>query len=168
MGDENSMIFILVMCIIFGGLLGWISFYIGAALMSWTGKWIDGKASSKSIFRMSAYASIPVVFSLILITLQILIFGNDNFKSDIYMESYSALEIVLFYLLALAELVIAIWTIAIYLIGLSEVQGFLGMESFSQCVHFCGSDTRSTSSYCRHISCIELIDLFCHAHNQFS
>ncbi|MEQ8905876.1 Yip1 family protein [Ekhidna sp.] len=124
MGDEHSLTFVLAMSVIFGGLLGWISFYIGAALMSWTGKWIDGKATRESLLRMSAYASIPVAFSLIIITIQIAIFGNDLFKSQIYLENYSAIEVILFYLLALSEVIIGVWTIAIFVIGLSEVQGF--------------------------------------------
>jgi len=38
MGDQMSILEILGVCIIIGGLLGWISYYFYAALLSWTGK----------------------------------------------------------------------------------------------------------------------------------
>lgn len=37
-GDDPSLIKVLTLSIIIGGLLGWISYYIYSALISWTGE----------------------------------------------------------------------------------------------------------------------------------
>ena len=49
LGDHLSLITILGICIILGGLLGWISNYFYSALISWTGKWLNVKADTISI-----------------------------------------------------------------------------------------------------------------------
>ena len=52
MGDDMSLFGVLAISIILGGLLGWISYYIYAALMSWTGKWLKGQGDTNSLLRM--------------------------------------------------------------------------------------------------------------------
>lgn len=124
MGDDQSLAFIVLLSIILGGALGWISFYIGAGLLSWTGKWIGGKANMEHLFKMAAYASMPVICSLPIIIIQIVIFGNDIFKSEIYLENYTLVENIIYYASALVEFTVAIWAICIYVVGLSEIQEF--------------------------------------------
>ncbi|MGF1923988.1 MAG: hypothetical protein ACQUHE_07385, partial [Bacteroidia bacterium] len=36
----------IVMAVIFGGLLGWISFYVYASLISFTGQWLGGSTKT--------------------------------------------------------------------------------------------------------------------------
>ena len=56
LGDTLSLGAIIMTSVLLGGLLGWISYYLYAALISWTGKWLDGKGNTKSILRALAYA----------------------------------------------------------------------------------------------------------------
>jgi hypothetical protein len=66
MGDEYSLLTVLAICIVLGGLLGWLSYYIYAVLMSWTGKWLNGKGDKDSLLRVISYAMIPSIAALLL------------------------------------------------------------------------------------------------------
>jgi hypothetical protein len=76
LGDSISMGAILGLSILMGGLLGWISFYIYAALLSWTAGWLKGKGDTTSILRILSYAMTPSIVSLLFLIPQIGIYGN--------------------------------------------------------------------------------------------
>lgn len=122
MGDDISLIAVLAICIILGGLLGWISYYIYAALMSWSGKWLKGQGDTDSLLRMMSHAMIPSIVALILLILQIAVFGNGIFQSELDIYSSGLLSIIVFYITVFFEIVLGIWTLVIFVIGISEVQ----------------------------------------------
>lgn len=122
MGDRMSLLTILISCIIVGGLLGWISYYIYAALLSWTGKWIKGQGDTKSILRIISYAMTPAILALIFLIPQIGIYGNEMFKSDGDTISAGLVGNILFYGSFFLELSLAVWTMVFCVVGVSEVQ----------------------------------------------
>jgi hypothetical protein len=122
MGDKMSIWGILSLSIILGGLLGWISYYIYAALLSWTGDWLDGKGDTTSILRILAYAMTPAIISLLLLIPQIGIYGNEIFKADGDITSAGLIPNILVYGSMILELILGIWTIVLCVIGVSEVQ----------------------------------------------
>ena len=121
-GDKLSLMAVLAICIILGGLLGWITYYIYAVLMSWTGKWLKGKGDTNSLLRMMSHAMIPSIIALILLIPQIAIFGNGIFQSDIDVYGSGLLSIIIFYFTLFLEITLGIWTIVLFIIGISEVQ----------------------------------------------
>lgn len=122
MGDNMSLLAILAICIIAGGLLGWISYYIYAALLSWTGKWIKGQGDTKSILRIISYALTPTIITLIFLIPQIGIYGNEIFKSDGDIISAGLVGNILVYGSLLLEFILGVWTIVFFVVGVSEVQ----------------------------------------------
>ena len=122
MGDKMSIWGILSLSIILGGLLGWLSYYIYAALLSWTGDWLDGKGDTTSILRILAYAMTPAIISLLLLIPQIGIYGNEIFKADGDITSAGLIPNILVYGSMILELILGIWTIVLCVIGVSEVQ----------------------------------------------
>jgi hypothetical protein len=82
MGDSQSLPTIIGMCIVAGGLFGWMTYYIYAALISWTGTWLKAKGDTKSIIRILSYAMLPSVVALVFLVPQIIIYGNEIFKSE--------------------------------------------------------------------------------------
>ena len=50
LGDSMSLLSVIGFSVFGGALLGWISYYLYAALLSWTGKWIGGRASSATCY----------------------------------------------------------------------------------------------------------------------
>lgn len=122
LGANNSMIFVIIASIIFGGLLGWIGFYIYAALLSWTGKWLNGKGNTESIYRVMPYALIPSILSLLIISLQILIFGNSSFQNTYEISVSEIGKSVIYFILILANVGLGVYNIIFYVVAISVVQ----------------------------------------------
>jgi len=125
LGDKMPLLGVLGICIIGGGLLGWIGLAIYAALVSWTGKWLKGKGKERSILRIMAYASIPLAVSLICLIPQIGIHGNEIFESvDEYTAAPGLVLTIVFWLSLLLGVVLGIWALVLSIVGISEVQKF--------------------------------------------
>lgn len=123
LGDKMSISAILMICIVGGGFFGWISIYIYAGLLRWTGEWLGGIGNSNSILRMLSYALLPSAIALILLVPQIGIYGNEIFKSEGDITSADWLSNVLVYGSMFLEVVLGLWTIIFCVVGTSEVQG---------------------------------------------
>lgn len=122
MGDSFSLWGIIAFCIIIGALFGWITYYIYSALISWTGKWIDGKGNTDSILRVLSYALIPSIISLFFIIPQIAVYGNEIYKSDGDITSGGIISNIIFYSSLIIEAALGIWSLVLCVIGISEVQ----------------------------------------------
>lgn len=99
-----------------------MTFYIYAALLSWTGKWLNGVANTTSILRILAYAMFPTILSLVIVIFQIALFGNEMFQSEISLEDKGVLGQAFFYCSLLVEIALVIWTVCFVVVGISEVQ----------------------------------------------
>ena len=122
LGENASLLGLIVGCIILGGLLGWLSYYIYAALLNWTGKWLDGKGDTDSIYRVLAYAMIPSAISLVFLVPQIAVYGIDLFVKDGDLVNAGIVGNIVFWGSILLEIILGIFTIIFSVIGLSEVQ----------------------------------------------
>ncbi len=122
MGDSMSIWALVGLCIVLGGLLGWISYYIYAALVSWTGKWLKGQGDTTSLLRMLAYSLIPSLFSLVLLIPELIFYADEFFKSESYLGESGLLYNIGFYTLTGLELILTIWTLVLAVVGTSEVQ----------------------------------------------
>lgn len=123
-GDNMSLGGVIALSVIIGGLLGWISYYIYAALISWTGGWLNGSARTSEVLRIIAYANIPVILALIIMIFQILLVGNSYFQSTIYLDDYGTAITIVYYGLAIAQLGLGIWNVFLLVIGVAEAQQF--------------------------------------------
>ena len=122
MGDNYSIWAIIAIGVIVGGLFGWISYYIYAALISWSGKWMNGKGNTESILRILAYALFPSILSLIILIPHIAIYGNDIFKSENGFYSSGLVDSTIYYSFTFIEIIFGIWSVVLCVIGISEVQ----------------------------------------------
>jgi len=122
MGDIMPLWTVLIVCLIGGGVFGWLYFYIYAALLSWTGKWLKGKGNTKSLFRMMSYALIPSLVVLFTFILRIVLIGNEEFQRNVEILDNGFLTTTLFVFSLFVELVIGVWTLVLLVIGISEVQ----------------------------------------------
>ena len=121
-GDYMPLWSVLIVCVFGGAIFGWISFYIYAALLNWTGKWLKGVGNTKSLLRMMSYAVIPSLVIIILFSIRIALYGNEVFQSNIDIVGKGALTIGVYAFTAFVEIAIGIWILAIMVIGISEVQ----------------------------------------------
>ena len=122
MGDIMPLWSVLIVCMLGGGFFGWLYFYIYAALLSWTGKWLKGTGNTKSLFRMISYALIPSLLVLFTFILRIALIGNAEFQRNMDVLDNEFLITSLFSFSLFVEIVTGVWTLAILVIGISEVQ----------------------------------------------
>ncbi|WP_298121226.1 Yip1 family protein [Flavobacterium sp.] len=122
MGDYFSIWGIIAFSILIGVIFGWITYYLYSALISWTGKWINGKGNTDSILRVLSYALIPSIVSLLFLIPQIIIYGNEIFKSDGDIVSGGIVSNVIVYGSMIIEFALGIWSIVLCVIAISEVQ----------------------------------------------
>jgi len=130
LGDSMSLLSVIGFSVFGGALLGWISYYLYAALLSWTGKWIGGRASSKELVRVLAYGMQPAITALVFLMLQIAIYGEAVFQEDLDLTKGSSFDKVFYYTSVFCEIVLSIWSFVLILIGISEVQNVGLFEAF--------------------------------------
>lgn len=122
MGDHQSTIAVLLMAIVFGGLFGWISYYFYAWLLEVSGKWLKGRASFQEFKVILAWSSIPTICSLILLIPELMLLGDDLFKSEsTQINNVSNVILIVFGIL---EITLGIWTVVIFIKGVSLIQNF--------------------------------------------
>lgn len=124
LGDTFSLWGVIGFCIILGGLFGWISYYLYAAMVSWTGRWLDGKANLEAILRVMAYAMFPSIIGLFFLTQEIVVHGNEIFKSDRDLSSSGLVGNIIYYASVILSLVLGIWSFVLLIIGIMVVQKF--------------------------------------------
>uniref|UniRef100_UPI003217F52F Yip1 family protein n=1 Tax=uncultured Draconibacterium sp. TaxID=1573823 RepID=UPI003217F52F len=122
MGDNLSLIVVIIICVLLGGFLGWISLYFYSALISWTGKWLNGQGDTTSLLRMTAHAMLPSIVALVLLIPQIIYFGNAIFQSEIDISSSGTIPKFIYYSTAFLETILGAWTLILFVIGISEIQ----------------------------------------------
>ena len=113
---------ILIFAVILGGLLGLLFYYVYAALLSWTGNWLDGKATINQFASVLAWSLIPSICTLILLVPKYIIFGDKTFTIDT--NELNQLSLILYYLFIVIETLLSIWSIIILISGVSLIQGF--------------------------------------------
>jgi hypothetical protein len=122
MGDKSSLLSIVGLSIVMGGLFGWISYYLYSAMLSWTGKWLDGQGDTKSILRVLSYAMLPSIISIVCLIPQIGFYGVEIFKSDGDISSAGIIPNILVYSCMAMDVVLGIWTMILCVLAISEVQ----------------------------------------------
>lgn len=129
-GDKYSLMGVIFLAVVVGGLLGWISLYFYAGFVSLTGSLFGGKAYTKDIVIIFSYAFIPNAIALLLVIIQIIIYGNEMFKSNGDFLSGSIGGIVLYWGTVVLELVLNGMSIILAVIGLAEIQKFSILKAF--------------------------------------
>lgn len=122
LGDKMPTLAVLGMAILLGGLLGWIAYYIYAWAMSVTGEWLGGKSNPIKFRTIIAWALVPSIATLILLVPEVIILGDDLFKSEITNDSM--INTFSWLLFGLLELTLGIWTVVILVKGTSLIQNF--------------------------------------------
>ena len=121
-GDSMSITTVLISAVIIGGLFGWLGYYIYAWALSATGRWLKGKAINAEFRTIIAWSSVPAICSLVLLIPQLLLYGDELFKSEPMLDT----EILYYTMIGfgIIEFCIAIWSIVIMVKGIMIVQDF--------------------------------------------
>ena len=119
---SDHTLLVMIASIILGGLFGWLSGYIYAALLSWTGGWLNGNGTSNQFLTVVAWSSVPSICSLILLIPKFLIPGYGITPFDIHdLFSFTNISYLIVEGISLA---LTIWTIIILVKGVMLIQRF--------------------------------------------
>lgn len=122
LGDRLPTAAVLTIAILAGAALGWMTYYLFAWLISKTGKWLNGIADARTIRVILAWSSIPVVASLLLLVPQVIIFGDDLFRSEISNPTrFKALSGAI---ISFIKIGLSIWSLILIIKGIGLAQAF--------------------------------------------
>lgn len=122
MGDQYPVSTIIIMSVFMGGLVGLLTFYLYAAMLSWTGKWVGGRVRAKALYRVLAYALLPSILFLTVQIPMILLFGRDYFQFDFLFNDPSAFRFSIYIASIVIQVILGGWSIVLLVIGVSETQ----------------------------------------------
>ena len=124
-GDKSFSTILFLIVVVLGGVLGWLAGYIEAALLSWVGEWLNGRADTNQFMTVIAWSAIPSICSLILVIPNIMMGDLEP----------SLLTRVLYYFISGLELAVSIWSAIILIKGISLVQKFkIGKAILNACL----------------------------------
>lgn len=127
--DGQSAILIIFISVFFGAIFGWIGQYIYAVFIRIAGNSLGGKADTRSILRVLAYSSIPVIFSLFCFVAKFVLLGNDIFLSD--GSHLGKVAVFLNYSFIILEVILAVWSFVLCVVGIAEIQEFSLLKSLA-------------------------------------
>jgi hypothetical protein len=130
LGESWSMWSILLMSGSIGGLFFIIGMYVYAALLSMTGKWLNGQGDTNSIYRVIGYSMLPNAVGLLLWLVMISFYGMDAFR-DIEMVEVSHYGLyIVYYIIILLFIALGIWSLILGVVGIAVVQKFSLIKAF--------------------------------------
>jgi hypothetical protein len=134
MGDRWEWPIIFIIATIAGPIGGIIGFYIGGALIHWTGKWIGGKASSQDIRAAIAWSAVPIIWALILWIPGLVLFGQELFTTEMPSIDADPSLALIFLGFAAIEIIVGIWAFVVFLKCLGQVQGFSAWKALGNAI----------------------------------
>lgn len=121
-GESVGIFGVFLLAILLAPLWGFVVFSVASGVVLWTGKWLRGKGSFGAIRACYAWSSVPILGSCVLWLILMGIFGKMLFVEAPIMVSGSALAVL--FLILLGKVVLAVWSLVLYVQMLREVQGF--------------------------------------------
>jgi len=131
-GDTVSLPIILVLSLVLGPLIGWLSWMLISGLVYWTGSWFGGTGSWEEVRTAVAWASIPFIAKLILWVPQLLLFGREMFTTvmpSLEVE-HNPLMWAAFILLELVDLILTVWYYVVLSKSIGEAHDFSAWKGF--------------------------------------
>ena len=103
-------------------ILGWISFYISAWILSlFGGGFLSGKAKAKEFRTVLAWGSIPSTFSVVFSIILLVLYGTDSLNMD---SGADLIEGIITFAIGLIQIGLGIWSIYIVTQGIMHIQKF--------------------------------------------
>ena len=115
---------ILIIAVIFAAIYGYVSFSIWSWFVMWIGKLFKGQGTFKTLRASYAWSSVPLILNIPLWLLMVALFGHQLFLNlpDAYL--LSAWKIFVLFLVMIVKVILAIWSLVIYINALAEMQKY--------------------------------------------
>jgi hypothetical protein len=115
---------ILAAALIVSPFIGALGITVGALLLTWTGKWIGGKATFNQVRASVAWSNVPNLVTIALWVVLLGVFGSQVFSSGFSDAAFVGYQAGVIFIVFLVESIATIWGFIILLHTLGEVQGF--------------------------------------------
>jgi len=115
---------ILILAIVLAPFWGWINLSIWSGFVFWIGKWFKGDGSFATVRSAYAWSCVPLIVNIPLWLLMVILFGHQLFLNFPNAHLLSNGEMMLLFAILVIKVVLAIWSLVIYLNALAEVQKF--------------------------------------------
>ena len=123
-GTQLSPLSILIIAAVFSPIWGYIAFAIWSGFVAWIGKWFKGKGTFSTIRAAYAWSCVPFVFHIPLWIWMAIQFGPQLFANFPDQHLLTQSQVSLLFVIMIVKLVLAVWSLVIYVNALAEVQDF--------------------------------------------
>lgn len=123
MGAVFTTPFILIIAAILAPFWGMAVFAIFSWIILWIGKIFKGHGSFESLRAVYAWSCVPMVFNIPLWFFMVMMFGQALFL-NIPPQYVTEAQAPVLFLILISKVVLAVWSLVIYLNGLAQVQQY--------------------------------------------
>lgn len=127
-GDSLAVPVVVLIALAGGAASGVVGLYVLGFLLKITGKWLGGAGNAINIRAAIAWSSVPTIWALLLWLPELALFGNDLFSKTT--PNIEANPLLFLGFLAV-ELVIAVWSLVVFLKCLGQAEGFSAWKALS-------------------------------------
>lgn len=124
LGSKVSTGGLLLLAVILSPIWGWICFSVWSAFVAWTGKWLKGAGNFKTVRAAYAWSCVPIAINVPLWLLMVILFGHQLFLNFPNAHLMPSATVMLLFFISAIKLVVAVWSLVIYINALAEVQNF--------------------------------------------
>lgn len=124
LGSAIGTLGLLILAIIIAPIYGYINFSIWSWIVSWVGKWFKGHGNFRTVRAAYAWSCVPILLNIPLWLLMVVLFGHQLFMNFPDAHLLPTSQVLFLFIISIAKVVLAIWSLVIYLNALAEVQGY--------------------------------------------
>lgn len=124
MGNQVGMLGIFLAAVILAPFWGYAVFAVWSWVICWTGKLLKGAGDFQKVRASYAWSCVPLAVNGILWIVLILLFGLPLFSNFPQEQLLTDGQALLLFFILIAKVVLAIWSLVIYLNALAEVQQY--------------------------------------------
>jgi hypothetical protein len=129
LGYSLGPVALFLIALVLSPLWGYLSISIWSGIVYWIGKLFRGEGSFQEVRAAYAWSCVPLIVSSFFWVLLIVLFGRRLFLPPVDANVLTNTEGVVLFLILIAKLVFAIWSLVIYLNALAAVQSFSVLKS---------------------------------------
>lgn len=124
LGSAMSPVGILILAIVIAPLWGWINFSLWSVFVAWVGKWLKGVGTFTTVRSAYAWSCVPIIVNIPLWLLMVVLFGQQLFLNFPDAHLMPNNQMLLLFGILIIKVILAIWSLIIFLNTLAEVQKF--------------------------------------------
>lgn len=124
LGHSVSLFPILLLAVVFAPVWGIVVFTIWSWAVYWVGKLFRGSGTFIEVRAAFAWSCVPLLFSILLWVLLLFAFGSSLFLNFPEGQPMQNGQMTILFGALIAKVVVAIWSLVLFINALAEVEGF--------------------------------------------